>query len=148
VIDEADIKGTAPVKLLLDTRVWLWALQAPSRLNSRVRAELKKPANELWLSPVSTWEALLLNDRGRIRRRTAPDDQLRPVVRLDAANALDDARSKRREDRLTSGGIAIRQRPSAVWMVAVFVPAAGAWITPSSEICSMNLIFLILSFLL
>ncbi len=55
------------MKLLLDTHVWLWALQAPSRLNPRVRTELKNPANELWLSPVSTWEALLLNDRGRVR---------------------------------------------------------------------------------
>jgi PIN domain nuclease of toxin-antitoxin system len=55
------------VKLLLDTHVWLWALHAPSRLNARVRAELRNPANELWLSPVSTWEALLLNARGRIR---------------------------------------------------------------------------------
>ncbi|MGA3319112.1 MAG: type II toxin-antitoxin system VapC family toxin [Candidatus Korobacteraceae bacterium] len=55
------------MKLLLDTHVWLWALQASSRLNPRIRAELRNPANELWLSPVSTWEALLLNARGRIR---------------------------------------------------------------------------------
>jgi PIN domain nuclease of toxin-antitoxin system len=55
------------VKLLLDTHVWLWALHAPSRLNPRVRKELGNPANELWLSPISTWEALLLNESGRIR---------------------------------------------------------------------------------
>jgi PIN domain nuclease of toxin-antitoxin system len=55
------------VKLLLDTHVWLWALQASSQLNPRVRAELKNPVNELWLSPISTWEALLLNASGRIR---------------------------------------------------------------------------------
>ena len=55
------------MKLLLDTHVWLWALQASSRLTPRVRAELRNSANELWLSPVSTWEALLLNARGRIR---------------------------------------------------------------------------------
>ena len=28
---------------------------------------LRNPANELWLSPVSTWIALLLNAKGRIR---------------------------------------------------------------------------------
>jgi PIN domain nuclease of toxin-antitoxin system len=28
---------------------------------------LRNPANEVWLSPVSTWEALLLNAKGRIR---------------------------------------------------------------------------------
>jgi PIN domain nuclease of toxin-antitoxin system len=42
-------------------------LQALSRLNPRVRAELRNPTNELWLSPISTWEALLLNARGRTR---------------------------------------------------------------------------------
>jgi PIN domain nuclease of toxin-antitoxin system len=55
------------LKLLLDTHVWLWALHDQSRLSRRVREELKNPANELWLSPVSTWEALLLNAKGRIR---------------------------------------------------------------------------------
>lgn len=55
------------MKLLLDTHIWLWALHEPSRLSRRVREEIKNPANELWLSPVSTWEALLLNARGKIR---------------------------------------------------------------------------------
>jgi len=55
------------LKLLLDTHIWLWALGEPSRLTRRVREEIRKPENELWLSPVSTWEALLLNARGRIR---------------------------------------------------------------------------------
>lgn len=58
------------MKLLLDTHVWLWALHDPLRLSRRVREELKNPANELWLSPVSTWEALLLNAKGRIRLPT------------------------------------------------------------------------------
>lgn len=34
-----------------------------------MRRELKDGGNELWLSPVSTWEALLLNAKGRIRLR-------------------------------------------------------------------------------
>ena len=55
------------MKLLLDTHVWLWALGEPSRLGRRVREEMMNPGNELWLSPVSTWEALLLNSKGRIR---------------------------------------------------------------------------------
>ena len=55
------------MKLLLDTHVRLWALHDPSRLSHRVRDALRNPANELWLSPVSTWEALLLNAKGQIR---------------------------------------------------------------------------------
>jgi hypothetical protein len=55
------------LRLLLDTHIWLWALPEPSRLSRRVREETRKPDNELWLSPVSTWEVLLLNAQGRIR---------------------------------------------------------------------------------
>jgi PIN domain nuclease of toxin-antitoxin system len=56
------------VKLLLDTHIWLWSLREPARLGRRVRQELEDGAkNELWLSPISTWEALLLNSKGRIR---------------------------------------------------------------------------------
>ena len=55
------------MKLLLDTHIWLWSLSDPRRLSPRVRHELENPENELWLSPVSTWEALLLHARGKIQ---------------------------------------------------------------------------------
>jgi PIN domain nuclease of toxin-antitoxin system len=55
------------LKLLLDTHIWLWSLTDVSRLSRRVQDELRDHQNELWLSPVSTWEALLLQARGRIR---------------------------------------------------------------------------------
>lgn len=55
------------MKLLLDTHVWLWSLRDPGRLGPRVRRELTNRANELWLSPVSVWEALLLHNKKRIR---------------------------------------------------------------------------------
>jgi PIN domain nuclease of toxin-antitoxin system len=54
------------LRLLLDTHIWLWSLREPDRLGQRTRRELRSPENELWLSPVSTWEALVLHDRGRI----------------------------------------------------------------------------------
>ena len=57
------------MRLLLDTHIWLWSLAEPGRLSRRVQQELEAAANELWLSPVSTWEALLLNSKGRIRLR-------------------------------------------------------------------------------
>lgn len=54
------------MRLLLDTHIWLWSLGEPGRLAHRVQRELNNPGNELWLSPISTWEALLLNAKGRI----------------------------------------------------------------------------------
>lgn len=55
------------MKLLLDTHIWLWSLRDPKLLGKRIQQELRDPANELWLSPISTWEALTLNAKGRIR---------------------------------------------------------------------------------
>jgi PIN domain nuclease of toxin-antitoxin system len=57
------------LKLLLDTHIWLWSLAQPRRLGRRVQRELRDRDNELWLSPISTWEALLLNAKGRIQVR-------------------------------------------------------------------------------
>jgi PIN domain nuclease of toxin-antitoxin system len=54
------------VKLLLDTHVWLWAHLEPAKLASRVRAALTSRSSELWLSPISIWETLLLVEKGRI----------------------------------------------------------------------------------
>jgi PIN domain nuclease of toxin-antitoxin system len=54
------------LRLLLDTHIWLWSLIEPERLGKRTRSELLDPASELWLSPVSTWEALILHDKGRV----------------------------------------------------------------------------------
>ena len=55
------------MKLLLDTHIWIWSLAEPKRLSRRVQNELKDRNNELWLSPVSTWEVMLLHAKGRIR---------------------------------------------------------------------------------
>lgn len=55
------------MKLLLDTHIWLWTVHDPKRLGRRLLQELKNEANELWLSPISTWEALTLNVKGRIQ---------------------------------------------------------------------------------
>jgi PIN domain nuclease of toxin-antitoxin system len=54
------------MKLLLDTHIWLWALLEPERLTPDVRAALGSPDNELWLSPISVWEAYMLAERGRV----------------------------------------------------------------------------------
>ncbi len=55
------------MRLLLDTHIWLWSLQDTQRLGKRIQHELRNAANELWLSPISTWEALTLHSKGRIR---------------------------------------------------------------------------------
>jgi PIN domain nuclease of toxin-antitoxin system len=55
------------LNLLLDTHIWIWSKVDPKRLGKRAAAELSNANNELWLSPVSVWEALAFMQNGRIR---------------------------------------------------------------------------------
>lgn len=55
------------MNLLLDTHIWLWSKLEPKRLGSRALEELSDEDNELWLSPVSVWEALVLMQKGRVQ---------------------------------------------------------------------------------
>jgi PIN domain nuclease of toxin-antitoxin system len=57
------------MRLLLDTHIWIWALHCPEKLGRRVRRELGRAGNELYLSPVSIWEAHHLVRRKRLRVR-------------------------------------------------------------------------------
>ena len=53
------------MRLLLDTHIWLWYLLEPRRLSAGVIESMDAADSELWLSPVSIWELLLLAERGR-----------------------------------------------------------------------------------
>lgn len=67
------------MKLLLDTHVLLWSLLEPGRLTTGVATALEDPANELWLSPVTTWEVLILAEKGRITLEPDPFHWIRTV---------------------------------------------------------------------
>ena len=55
------------MKLLLDTHIWIWSVLEPQRLTRRVAAQLDNSQNEIWLSPVSIWEAMLIHRKGRLK---------------------------------------------------------------------------------
>ncbi len=67
------------MRLLLDTHIWLWSLGDPARLSARVASALQDQANELWLSPISTWELLVLVERGRVVLSVEPAVWIRRV---------------------------------------------------------------------
>lgn len=60
-------------KLLLDTHVLLWSVLEPARLSGDAKKQLEDPAFELWLSPISTWEIMVLSEKGRIALGTSPE---------------------------------------------------------------------------
>ncbi len=70
------------MRLLLDTHIFLWSLLEPEALADPVTRALGDPGNELWLSPITTWECLVLARRGRIALRPDPERWIR--AQLDA----------------------------------------------------------------
>jgi PIN domain nuclease of toxin-antitoxin system len=65
------------MKLLLDTHILLWSLLGPERLPGPVAHALTAEGNELWLSPITSWECLVLAHKGRIRLEPDPERWLR-----------------------------------------------------------------------
>ena len=60
--------GRCPLmKLLLDTHIWIWSVLDPTRLSQRVARAIDNPENQLWLSPISIWELLMLTRKGRLQ---------------------------------------------------------------------------------
>lgn len=62
------------MKYLLDTHIWLWALLEPNRISVHVADILNDSDNELFLSPISVWETLILAEKGRISLRPSPEE--------------------------------------------------------------------------
>ena len=67
------------MKLLLDTHVLLWSLLEPDRLKEDVAFELNSPSNEIWLSPITTWEIMILVEKGRINLNQAPQTWIKSI---------------------------------------------------------------------
>ena len=60
------------MKLLLDTHIFVWTIANPSRLSRRAAKVIADSRNELWISPVTTWEILFLNRKGRLKLKDEP----------------------------------------------------------------------------
>ncbi len=60
------------MKLLLDTHIWLWYLLGEERLSLQIQTAIADPNTELWLSPISIWETLILAEKSRISLQPDP----------------------------------------------------------------------------
>jgi PIN domain nuclease of toxin-antitoxin system len=72
--------GAETLRLLLDTHIWLWSLLAPQHLTRAVASALEDETSELWLSPVSIWELLILVEKGRVVLESDPIDWINTVL--------------------------------------------------------------------
>jgi PIN domain nuclease of toxin-antitoxin system len=69
------------LNILLDTHIWLWYLQGSDRLSKQLKEELEKPDNELWLSPITIWEVMVLAEKGKIELSTQPATWVKKYLR-------------------------------------------------------------------
>jgi PIN domain nuclease of toxin-antitoxin system len=76
------------VKLLLDTHIWIWSVASPERLSRKIVASLESSKNDLWLSPISVWELLLLAEKGSVQLDRPPEEWIAAAF---AASPLRDA---------------------------------------------------------
>ena len=60
------------MKLLLDTHILIWARLSPDRLSEVASEALQDEENDLWYSPISVWEMLLLAEKKRLKIKDDP----------------------------------------------------------------------------
>jgi PIN domain nuclease of toxin-antitoxin system len=64
------------VRLLLDTHVFLWYISADPKLPAAFRAAIQEPANEVFLSVASVWEAVIKYGLGKLPLPAPPEEYL------------------------------------------------------------------------
>jgi PIN domain nuclease of toxin-antitoxin system len=58
--------GFKRLRLLLDTHIILWSAAEPHHLTQNIKKALENVSNELWFSPISVWEIVILAEKRRI----------------------------------------------------------------------------------
>lgn len=76
------------MKLLIDTHVWIWNFANPALLSTAAHASLRDPANELYLSPITTWEVLMLARKRRIILDREPQSWINTALAATPATQL------------------------------------------------------------
>jgi PIN domain nuclease of toxin-antitoxin system len=76
------------VRLLLDTHVWIWRLLSPERLSSNAERAVAGHENTLLLSPISTWETLVLARKGRLSLAPSTSEWVLDALRRSGLTAV------------------------------------------------------------
>jgi PIN domain nuclease of toxin-antitoxin system len=71
--------GLTGLKLLLDTHIILWSVADPGKLVPEVSETLESESSELWFSPISVWEIMLLAEKGHISLSANIEKSIRDI---------------------------------------------------------------------
>lgn len=72
------------MKALLDTHVWIKNLAGSYTLPANLKDIIENDKNELWLSPISIWEAIVLGEKGRLELKPDPVKWVRNALTMDS----------------------------------------------------------------
>ncbi|MBV9469452.1 MAG: type II toxin-antitoxin system VapC family toxin [Abitibacteriaceae bacterium] len=61
------------MRLLLDTHIFLWFISRDSRLSPVAQAHISNPQNEVYLSVISVWEAVIKHQVGKLPLPQSPE---------------------------------------------------------------------------
>jgi PIN domain nuclease of toxin-antitoxin system len=64
------------MKILLDTHIFLWFISGDAQLSTDVRDAIRDPDNEVYLSAVSVWEAIVKYQLGKLHLPEHPETYL------------------------------------------------------------------------
>jgi len=64
------------MRILLDTHIFLWFISGDAKLPQQVQEAIRDRANQVFLSPVSLWEAIVKHALGKLPLPEAPEKYL------------------------------------------------------------------------
>jgi PIN domain nuclease of toxin-antitoxin system len=69
------------MNILLDTHILIWSVGNPYKLGERTQTLLQDDETQVWLSPISLWECLILSEKGRVSLEPSPVAWVRRVIK-------------------------------------------------------------------
>jgi PIN domain nuclease of toxin-antitoxin system len=77
------------MKILLDTHIWIWYLSSNPCLSEILIKAIEDNTNQLYLSPISIWETLLLGEKKRLILEPNPEQWIKDSLQeLDTTEAV------------------------------------------------------------
>jgi PIN domain nuclease of toxin-antitoxin system len=64
------------MRILLDTHIFLWFISGDTQLSTNVRDAIRDPDNEVYLSAISVWEAIVKYELGKLPLPEHPETYL------------------------------------------------------------------------
>lgn len=76
------------MKILVDTQVFLWAINGDPRIDGPLARHYSDPRSDLWFSMASAWEIFVKISTGKLSFPEEPETFLRQQITLNRLNLL------------------------------------------------------------